>query len=84
MRNLLEKYNIASNVQSKQFKSMDGIDEYLDKVGEENIVVKPDGLTGGKGVKVYGDHLFSRNDIFEYCKELINSKSSFLLEEKCP
>jgi phosphoribosylamine--glycine ligase len=83
MRDLLEKYNISSNVQSKQFKSMDGVNEYLDKVGEENVVVKPDGLTGGKGVKVYGDHLFSRKDILEYCKELINSKSSFLLEEKC-
>jgi phosphoribosylamine--glycine ligase len=83
MRSLLEKYSIASNVQSKQFKSMEGINEYLDKVGEENIVVKPDGLTGGKGVKVYGDHLFSRKDILSYCEELVNSKSSFLLEEKC-
>ena len=83
MRGLLEKYNVASNVQSKQFKTMEGINEYLDKVGEENIVVKPDGLTGGKGVKVYGDHLFSRKDILSYCEELVNSKSSFLLEEKC-
>lgn len=83
MRNLLEKYGIASNVQSKQFNSMIGIEEYLDKVGEETIVVKPDGLTGGKGVKVYGDHLFSRSDIINYCKELISSNNSFLLEEKC-
>ncbi|MFX0139874.1 MAG: phosphoribosylamine--glycine ligase, partial [Candidatus Hodarchaeota archaeon] len=48
-----------------------------------NIVVKPEGLTGGKGVKVYGDHLFSKEDILKYCQELVNQKSRFLLEEKC-
>ena len=83
MRDLLNKYNITSNIQSKRFNTLEGINVYLDTVGDENIVVKPDGLTGGKGVKVYGDHLFSRSDILEYCTELINSKSSFLLEEKC-
>jgi phosphoribosylamine--glycine ligase len=59
------------------------LEKYLDQVGDENIVVKPDGLTGGKGVKVYGDHLFSRNDILNYCQELITQNSSFLIEEKC-
>ena len=83
MRNLLERYNISSNVQSKQFNSLTGLESYLDQVGYENIVVKPDGLTGGKGVKVYGDHLFSRNDILTYCNELISKNSSFLIEEKC-
>ena len=59
-RNLLEKYSIKSNVKSKIFNSMDGIESYIKDVGEENLVVKPEGLTGGKGVKVYGDHLFSK------------------------
>jgi len=62
-RNLLDKYKIPSNVKSEKFNSMNGIEEYIKDVGEENIVVKPNGLTGGKGVKVYGDHLFSKQDI---------------------
>ncbi|MFX0002814.1 MAG: phosphoribosylamine--glycine ligase [Candidatus Hodarchaeota archaeon] len=82
-RNLLEKYNINSNVISRVFNSLDGIDSYIKDMGEENIVVKPEGLTGGKGVKVYGDHLFSKSDIIEYCQELIKNKSRFLIEEKC-
>ncbi len=82
-RGLLEKYKIHSNVLSKKFLSMDGVASYIKDIGEENIVVKPDGLTGGKGVKVYGDHLFSKNDIIDYCRELIQKKSGFLLEEKC-
>ena len=58
MRNLLEKYKINSNIMSKMFNSMEGVESYLKDVGHENIVVKPDGLTGGMGVKVYGYHLF--------------------------
>jgi phosphoribosylamine--glycine ligase len=83
MRNLLEKYNISSNIENRRFDSLVGLENYLDQVGDENIVVKPDGLTGGKGVKVYGDHLFSRSDILTYCRDLISKNSSFLIEEKC-
>lgn len=82
-RELLEKYKIGSNIKSKIFSSIDGVESYLKEVGDENIVVKPDGLTGGKGVKVYGDHLFSREDILEYCREIVLTKSPFIIEEKC-
>ncbi|MCK4480109.1 MAG: phosphoribosylamine--glycine ligase [Candidatus Lokiarchaeota archaeon] len=82
-RNLLEKYKIKSNIKNKIFDSMDGIESYIKDIGEENLVVKPEGLTGGKGVKVYGDHLFSKTDILEYCQELTNNNNRFLLEEKC-
>ena len=82
-RNLLDKYNVQSNVKSKKFNSMIGLADYIEEMGKENIVIKPDGLTGGKGVKVYGDHLFSKNDIMDYCEELIKQGGTFLLEEKC-
>lgn len=83
MRELLEKYKIQSNVMSKMFDSMEGVESYIKDIGEGNIVVKPEGLTGGKGVKVYGDHLFSKKDLLEYCNELVDKKNRFLLEEKC-
>jgi len=83
MRGLLEKYKIPSNVKSKMFDSMDGIESYIKELGEELIVVKPEGLTGGKGVKVYGDHLFTKNDILTYCEELVDSKNRLIIEEKC-
>ncbi len=82
-RELLDKYKIQSNVKSKMFDSIDGVESYIKDMGEENIVVKPEGLTGGKGVKVYGDHLFSKKDILNYCTELVDKKNRFLLEEKC-
>ena len=81
-RTLLEKYKISSNIISKSFNSMVDVDQQIKDLGQENVVVKPDGLTGGKGVKVYGDHLFSKQDILDYCQTLVDQKSSFLLEEK--
>ncbi len=82
-RGLLQKYKINSNILSKKFNSLEGVEEYVKEMGIDNIVVKPDGLTGGKGVKVYGDHLFSLNDILNYCRDLVKGRNSFLLEEKC-
>jgi phosphoribosylamine--glycine ligase len=82
MRNLLEKFKIPSNVIGKSFNSMNGVEDFIDQQGEQNIVVKPDGLTGGKGVKVYGDHLFSKEDILQYCEKLLNENRQFILEEK--
>ncbi len=81
-RALLEKYKITSNIRSKSFNSMENVESYIKDLGVENIVVKPDGLTGGKGVKVYGDHLFSKHDIVEYCQSIVKQKSPFLIEEK--
>lgn len=82
MRELLSKYDISSNIKSKMFITINGVEDFIKDIGIENIVVKPEGLTGGKGVKVYGDHLFTKKDIIEYCQELITNKSRFLLEEK--
>jgi phosphoribosylamine--glycine ligase len=81
-RGLLEKYKIISNIRSKSFNSMENVESYLKELGVENTVVKPDGLTGGKGVKVYGDHLHSKQDILFYCQTLVKQKSPFIIEEK--
>lgn len=81
-RSLLEKYKIQSNVQFKAFESMEGIEEWVNTLGIENVVVKPDGLTGGKGVKVYGEHLHSLKDITDYCHEILGSLGFFIIEEK--
>src|SRR5882724_13714955 len=55
-RDLLSKHRIPGNPQYQVFHSTSGIHEYLNHLG--SYVVKPDGLTGGKGVKLSGAHLF--------------------------
>ena len=49
---------------------------------KEEYVIKPNGLYGGKGVKLSGEHLKSVTDTFQYCNEIINKGQSILIEEK--
>ena len=45
-------------------------------------VIKDDGLAGGKGVKVCGDHLHTPEDSLAFCRELIEAGHPFVIEEK--
>jgi fusion protein PurCD len=60
---------------------MDDVEKYLKHLGE-NYVVKFDGLMGGKGVKVAGEHLNSHNEAISYCEEIISNGGKFVIEEK--
>ncbi len=80
-RDLLAKYNIPGGPLYRRFDSLGGVTEFLEELGD-NYVVKYDGLMGGKGVKVSGDHLHSHDEALEYCKQLVNSGGSFVIEEK--
>ena len=80
-RNLLTEYKIPGCPKFKTFSSMDGVDEFLLSLGE-NYVVKYDGLEGGKGVKVAGDHLHSHEEARSYCEELIDKGGTFVIEKK--
>ena len=80
-RNLLEEYNIPGDPKYKTFNSMSGVLKFLNVLGE-NYVVKYDGLAGGKGVKVSGDHIYSHNEALAYCQELVDKDGKFVIEEK--
>jgi phosphoribosylamine--glycine ligase len=45
-------------------------------------VVKPLGLTGGKGVRVMGDHFSTPAEALAYAREVLRKDGSVLLEEK--
>jgi len=79
-RNLLEKYGIAGNPRFRNFTTMDGIPEFLDELAE--IVIKPDGLTGGKGVLVQGDHFQEKAEAIALCREILRAHPGVTIEEK--
>ena len=80
-RNLLREYKIPGGPQYQTFNSLSGVTEFLKVLGE-NYVVKYDGLAGGKGVRVSGEHLHSHNEALAYCQELTDKDSEFVIEEK--
>jgi phosphoribosylamine--glycine ligase len=81
-RNLLKKYHIAGSLAYQTFDDLTGAKEFLLHLGEGNYVIKADGLMGGKGVKVAGDHLHSIDEALTFCQEIIAQGQSFVIEEK--
>jgi len=79
-RNLIRKYNIQGNPRFRVFKSTAGMDEFTKDLRE--FVVKADGLQGGKGVKVMGDHFTSREEGLHYAKECLEKDGRVVIEEK--
>ncbi|MEJ1967775.1 MAG: phosphoribosylamine--glycine ligase [Rhizomicrobium sp.] len=81
-RQLIAKYGISGNPEFRVFRNGEaGLAEYLAERGE--FVVKPDGLTGGKGVKVFGEHLATISEGVEYCQELFDlGHRTVVIEEK--
>jgi phosphoribosylamine--glycine ligase len=62
-----------------------GIAEAIASFGSTPVVVKPSGLTGGKGVKVMGPHLADHEQARKYALELLargRPGESVLIEEK--
>ena len=85
MRNLFEKYEIKGSLTYKVFDNYEDISEFLDEY-EKDVVVKPVGLTGGKGVKIVGDHLKDNQDAKAYAKEVMDNVmggfAQVIIEEK--
>ena len=79
MRDLLERHKVPGRVKYRTFESLDGVRAYVEELG--SVAVKPIGLTGGKGVKVTGDHLHSVDDALEYAKECLQD-GRVIVEEK--
>ncbi|MBN2235117.1 MAG: phosphoribosylamine--glycine ligase [Opitutales bacterium] len=81
-RDLLMKHGIAyACPQFRRFDSMEGVAGFLSELGDL-YVIKADGLMGGKGVKVAGDHLHTHQEALAWCEELIREGGAFVIEEK--
>ncbi|MFH1375554.1 MAG: phosphoribosylamine--glycine ligase [Patescibacteria group bacterium] len=90
-RGLLQKYDIPGNPEFVVFKKWDGDvseDDLMKEVKgfmehlDGEFVVKADGLTGGKGVKVVGDHLQGIEDGSHYARKCLTEDGRVVIEEK--
>ncbi len=85
MRNLFEKYNIEGSLVYRVFDNYQDINDFLDEF-DKDVVIKPVGLTGGKGVKIVGDHLEDNNEAKEYARHIMETKMGghprVVIEEK--
>lgn len=81
-RDLLEKYGIQGNPKFKVFYDDDGLNNFFEQLEGVGFVVKADGLKGGKGVKVHGDHLENIEEGIAYARECLEDCGRVVVEEK--
>ena len=85
MRNLLKKHNIPGQLKCETFTDVKKARNFIENLNAD-VAIKPIGLTGGKGVRVAGDHFNGIEEATEYVKEVIENKiggqSKVLIEEK--
>lgn len=79
-RELLKKYEIEGSPGFLTCTNEDELEDFAERYDE--IVVKADGLCGGKGVQVQGDHFETKEEGLEYAKECIVRDGKVVLEEK--
>lgn len=78
-REFMKKYGISGCPGFRVFrKGESGTDEYIDELGD--VVIKPAGLTGGKGVRVMGDH-FGIDGAKSYALEVLKN-DELVIEER--
>jgi phosphoribosylamine--glycine ligase len=79
-RHLLAKYHVPGNIRFQVFTKEEGIKPFMESL--EGIVIKPDGLTGGKGVMVQGDHFETMEQALGICRQFLKEHASITVEEK--
>lgn len=79
-RTVLEENGIPGNPAFKICRSLAEVKLFLKE--HPDVAVKPDVLTGGKGVKLTGEHLHTSKEVEDYCAECIKNDGLVVLEEK--
>ena len=79
-RQLLARYDIPGNPVFRSFADLNGIETFIDEL--EATVIKPDGLTGGKGVMVQDEHFQTRDEALALCREILREHPSVTIEER--
>ncbi len=85
MRNLLQRYQIPGQLAFEVVTNAQDAKAFIERLHGE-VAIKPIGLTGGKGVRVAGDHFNGTQEALAYITEVIEKKiggaAKVLLEEK--
>ncbi|MBU0526861.1 phosphoribosylamine--glycine ligase [Candidatus Micrarchaeota archaeon] len=80
MRSLHENYHVGGTPKHEIVTNIKDATRVIKDY--ELVAIKPLGLTGGKGVKVSGDHFVNLDQKLEYTASLLEKDGSALIEEK--
>ena len=75
MRDLLLRYDVPGRVEHHTFTDADEAEAFV-RSYQGRLVVKPIGLTGGKGVRIEGEQLANKDEVAAYARECIEQAVS--------
>lgn len=70
---IIKNYNV---------QTIEELNNAINNYQNDNFVVKPEGLTGGKGVKVGGIHFKGINEGYEYAKSCLEESGKVIIQDK--
>jgi phosphoribosylamine---glycine ligase len=79
-REILDRHGIPGNPEYRVIKTRAEILPWMEELGD--FVIKPDGLTAGKGVRVFGEHMSSLEEALEYAAALVDADGRVQIEER--
>ena len=79
---VIRKIAPDSLVRTETISDLDRLSEVIKGYDGVDFVIKPNGLTGGKGVKVGGEHFKTKEEGLEYATKCLKEDGCVILQDK--
>ena len=79
---IVQKLAPEMMINNESITNLAKLEEVMKYYEDDSFVVKPEGLTGGKGVKVGGVHFNGKQEGFEYAKSCIEADGKVIIQDK--
>ncbi len=79
---VVEKLAPEMIIKNECITNLEKLEKVMENYQDDSFVVKPEGLTGGKGVKVGGIHFKGKQEGYEYAKSCLESDGRVIVQDK--
>ena len=79
---IVEKIAPEMVIKNYNVTDIENLRKVIDTYKDDSFVIKPEGLTGGKGVKVGGIHFKGKEEGFEYAKSCLETSGNVIIQDK--
>ena len=79
---IVEKLAPEMIIKNYNITDADELKRVIDRYQDDSFVVKPEGLTGGKGVKVGGIHFKGKDEGYKYAKSCLETSGNVIIQDK--
>ncbi len=69
-------------IKNEAITNQEQLDKVIEGYQDDSFVVKPEGLTGGKGVKVGGIHFKGKEEGYQYAKDCLEEAGRVIIQDK--